>query len=139
MHIRVADSAGFLRRLMAYDYDMVLHHWQSSLSPGTEQILYWGCETEENPSRFNYAGMCDPEIDALAKKVAQTQTREELVETMRALDAQLLEGHYVIPLFYKGVDFVSYKSTIKRPENIPLYGMVLESWWMDQENPPEQD
>jgi len=44
MNIRVTDSADFLRRLRAYDYDMVLHHWQSSLSPGTEQLLYWGCE-----------------------------------------------------------------------------------------------
>lgn len=139
MQIRVADSAGFLRRLMAYDYDMVLHHWQSSLSPGTEQVLYWGCESPQNPSRFNYAGICDPSIDALAKTVAQTQTRKELVETMRKLDTKLLDGYYIIPLFYKGVDFVSHKNTLKRPQEIPLYGMVLESWWMDEDKPAQTD
>ncbi|MCB1721785.1 MAG: ABC transporter substrate-binding protein [Rhodospirillales bacterium] len=137
IQIRVADSAGFIRRLQAYDYDIVLHHWQSSLSPGTEQMLYWGCEAAGQQGRFNYAGICDPEIDRLAAQVAQTASRGELVETMRALDAKLLAGHYIIPLFYIGKDFVAYKTTIKRPEITPLYGMVTETWWTqtDGDNP----
>ena len=129
MRIRVADSASFVRRIQSYDYDMLLHHWQSSLSPGTEQILYWGCEAAEQEGRFNYAGICDPKIDALSAQVARTSSREELVETMKALDAKLLEGHYMIPLFYIGKDFVARKNTIERPESTPLYGMVMETWW----------
>ncbi len=139
MRIRVADSAGFVRRLNTYDYDMVLHHWQSTLSPGTEQVLYWSCEAAKQEGRFNYAGICDPEIDALAKSVAQTVTREELVETMRKLDVKLLEGHYMVPLFYAGVDHVAYWKPIKHPENTPLYGMVVETWWMDGDTSTNQD
>ncbi|MCB9983315.1 MAG: ABC transporter substrate-binding protein [Rhodospirillales bacterium] len=137
MRVRVADSAQFIRRLQAYDYDMVLHHWQSSLSPGTEQLLYWGCEAAQQQGRFNYAGICTPEIDALAAKIAQTVSRDELVETMRTLDTRLLEGHYMIPLFYLGKDFVARKAAIRRPESTPLYGMVMETWWMetDGDNP----
>jgi ABC-type oligopeptide transport system substrate-binding subunit len=131
MNIRVTDSADFLRRLRAYDYDMVLHHWQSSLSPGTEQVLYWGCEAAKQEGRFNYAGICDPEIDTLAASIANTKTREELVSAMQKLDKKLLEGHYMIPLFYIGQDFVAHSSKIKRPETTPLYGMVLETWWID--------
>ena len=131
MRIRVTDSADFLRRINAYDYDMVLHQWLSSLSPGTEQWIYWSCESAEQQGRFNYAGICDPNIDALAAKVPQTTTREELVSTMQALDAKLLEGHYMIPLFYLGKDFAAYKNTIHHPDKTPLYGMVLETWWMD--------
>lgn len=131
MKIRVTDSADFLRRLNAYDYDMVLHHWQSSLSPGTEQLLYWGCEAAKQEGRFNYAGICDPEIDELAAAVANTTTREELVNTMQQLDAKLLEGHYIVPLFYIGKDFIARKKDIQHPLETPLYGTVLETWWMD--------
>ncbi len=139
MRIRVADSAGFVRRLNGYDYEMVLHHWQSSLSPGTEQVLYWGCEAAKQEGRFNYAGICDPEIDELAMAVANTVTREELVDTMRKLDAKLLEGHYMVPLFYAGVDHVAYWTPIKHPETTPLYGMVVETWWMDGDTSTNQD
>lgn len=131
MSIRVTDSADFLRRLRAYDYDMVLYHWQSSLSPGTEQLLYWGCEAAKQEGRFNYAGICTPEIDTLATAVANTKTRDELVSTMQKLDAELRKGHYMIPLFYIGEDYVAFSNKIKYPKTTPLYGMVLETWWID--------
>ncbi len=133
MSIRVTDSADFLRRLRAYDYDMVLHHWQSSLSPGTEQRLYWGCEAAKQEGRFNYAGICTPEIDALAASIADTKTRDALVTAMQKLDTKLLAGHYMIPLFYIGKDFVAHNTKIKHPDNTPLYGMVLETWWIDDQ------
>lgn len=139
MRIRVTDSAGFVRRLNTYDYDIVLHHWQSTLSPGTEQVVYWSCEAAEQEGRFNYPGICDEEIDSLASSVANTVTREELVETMQKLDAKLLEGHYMVPLFYAGVDHVAYWSPIQRPETTPLYGLVLETWWMDGDTSTNQD
>jgi len=135
MSIRVTDSADFLRRLRAYDYDMVLHHWQSSLSPGTEQLLYWGCEAAKQEGRFNYAGICTPEIDALSAAVANTKDRSELVDVMKKLDTKLLEGHYMIPLFYIGKDYVAYNAKIKHPKNTPLYGMVLETWWYNEATP----
>jgi len=131
MSIRVTDSADFLRRIRSYDYDMVLHFWQSSLSPGTEQLLYWGCEAAKQEGRFNYAGICTPEIDALAAAVANTDTRDELVSTMQKLDAELLKGNYMIPLFYIGKDYVAYNKKMKHPEQTPLYGTVLEAWWIN--------
>ena len=134
MRIRVADSAGFFRRLTGYDYDMILHHWQSSLSPGTEQLLYWGCEAANQEGRFNYSGICDPEIDELAAAVANTKQRSELVETMRALDTKLLDAHIMVPLFYTGNDKVAFWKPIAHPEKTPLYGMVMETWWADNQN-----
>ncbi|MGB0718878.1 MAG: extracellular solute-binding protein [Bdellovibrionales bacterium] len=132
LRIRVTDSADFLRRLNAYDFDMVLHDWQSSLSPGTEQLLYWGCAAATQPGRFNYAGICDPDIDAAATSVADTKTRVELVETMRKLDAKLLAGYYMVPLFYNAQDYIAYDRHIHAPQTTPLYGPVLETWWMER-------
>ncbi|MGH1397865.1 MAG: extracellular solute-binding protein [Alphaproteobacteria bacterium] len=139
MSIRITDSADFLRRIQGYDYDLVLHHWQSSLSPGTEQTLYWGCEAAEQKGRFNYAGICDPQIDALAAAVANTTTRESLVQTMQKLDAELLKGHYMIPLFHKGEDYIAHNKALKHPKETPLYGTVFETWWMEQRDNTKKD
>lgn len=128
-NVRVLDSAAFLGRLNEYDYDMVLYYWLSTLSPGTEQILYWGCEAAKQPARWNYAGICDPAVDALSGQIAAATDRDNLVATVRALDRVLLSGQYMIPLYYPGADFVARRKTIHRPENMPLYGMVLETWW----------
>lgn len=129
--VRVLDSAAFLGRLNDYDYDMVLYFWLNSLSPGTEQMLYWSCEAAQQPARFNYAGICNPAIDALAGSIAETRSREELEARVRALDRALGWGHYMIPLNYAGMDYVAYRSFIRHPETMPLYGMVLETWWAE--------
>jgi len=135
MRIRALDRSGFTDRIREYNYDMVIHEWRSSLSPGTEQNLYWGCEAAKQQGRFNYAGICDPEIDALAASVAATKDREALVSAMHTLDQKLLAGHYMIPLFYRGYDHYAYWAGVKRPNVTPLYGAVLETWWMDSPNP----
>ncbi len=131
--IRLLDSAAYLRRMNDYDFDMTLYYWLSTLSPGTEQVLYWGCEAGKQPARFNYAGVCDPLVDKLAAQVAQSKDRKSLVSTVRALDHALLQGSYIIPLYYTGVDYAAWWPPVRRPDKIPLYGMVLESWWAEEE------
>jgi len=140
-NVRVLDSAAYRGRMNDYDFDMTLYYWHSTLSPGTEQYLYWSCEAAEQPSRWNYAGVCDPEIDALAKSIPTAKTREELRDKTRALDLKLQNGVYMVPLYYNSNDYVAYWSSLKRPENIPLYGMVVETWWSQSDTntkkPPE--
>lgn len=129
-HVRALDSAAFLGRLNDYDFDMTLYFWMSTLSPGTEQYLYWSCEAAKSPSRWNYAGICDKNIDLLSKSIATAKTREELVDKVRALDSALMAGQYMVPLYYNPTDFVAYWEPLAHPESMPLYGTVLETWWM---------
>lgn len=129
--VRVLDAAAFTARLNDYDYDIVLHHWLSTLSPGTEQILYYGCEAAKQKARFNYPGICDPKIDALALSIPAAPTRADMIARLHELDRTLLAGHYMIPLNYPGVDYVAYKKNLHHPAQMPLYGMVLESWWSE--------
>jgi len=130
-HVRVLDSAAFLGRLNEYDFDMTLYFWMSTLSPGTEQYLYWSCEAANSPSRWNYAGICDKNIDLLSQSIASAKTREELVAKVQALDSALMKGQYMIPLYYNPRDFVAYWEPLSHPETMPLYGTVLETWWMN--------
>lgn len=128
-NVRLTDSAGFIRRLNDYDYDMVLYYWQNSLSPGTEQMLYWSCEAAKQPARFNYAGICDPAVDALAAAIPNARTRADLTALTRALDRVVMNGYYFIPLNYAGKDFMASRHNIQHPQVTPLYGVVLETWW----------
>ncbi len=132
MTIRVADTAAFQDRLSDYSYDMTMYKWNNSLSPGAEQLLYWGCAAANESSRWNYAGICDPAIDSIAANIAQAKTRDNLVAHARAMDRILSHGQYIIPLYYAGADFAAYNTKIKRPPETPIYGMVTETWWMDK-------
>lgn len=128
MHIRTVDSAQFVGVLNAYDYDMVLYRWINSLSPGTEQQIYWGCDAAQTNGSRNYARICTPAIDALAASIATARTRQELTTRINALDRALMHEYVMIPLYYLGKDYVAHWN-LKHPEKTPLYGMVLETWW----------
>ncbi len=128
--IRVLDTAAFTGRLNDYDYDMVLHYWQNTLSPGSEQVSYWTCASRDQPSRWNYAGICSPAIDTLAEGIARSKTREELEAKVHALDRALTWGWYMIPLYYSGVDDVAYRRFLAHPAQNPIYGFTFETWWV---------
>ena len=131
--VRLLDSAAYRGRMNDYNFDMTLSHWNSTLSPGTEQYLYWSCEAAKTPAQWNYAGICDPEIDALAKAIPTAKSRAELIEYTQKLDEKLWSGRYFIPLYYNPQDYVAYWKNLKRPENTATYGIVSETWWMEKD------
>ena len=131
LSIRFLDSANFQNRKNSYDYDILLFYWLNSLSPGTEQMIYWGCEAAKQPSSFNFSGICNPALDNMAKGIANAKTYDELKSYAHAIDRILLSQYIAVPLFYKGVDYVAYDKKIKHPDEIPLYGIVTETWWME--------
>lgn len=131
MNIRSMDSASFQKRRQDYDYDMIAHYWQNSLSPGTEQMLYWTCEAANTKGQFNYAGICEPEIDTLATSIAAAPDYETLSDNVHKLDAKLQDLNIMIPLFFKGVDYIAHDKSLHHPEKTPIYGSIVETWWMD--------
>ncbi|MBI1214808.1 MAG: ABC transporter substrate-binding protein [Alphaproteobacteria bacterium] len=128
-HVRLVDNAQYVGRLDDFDFDMVGFHWVNSLSPGNEQVNYWGTAAADTHGSRNYAGITNPAVNALADSIARATDREDLVARARALDRAIMYGYYMIPLFYLGKDLVAYASDIHRPSVTPVYGMVLESWW----------
>ncbi len=137
--IRVLDSAAYLGRLNSYDFDMTLYYWLSTLSPGTEQTLYWSCEAAKQDARWNFAGICNPAVDKIAAAIAGAKSRDSLVTHVKALDRILTHGHYMIPLYYSGVDMIASWKPLAHPGKTPLYGTVLETWWMDPPAAAKQD
>ena len=133
MNIRTVDSSQYQSRLLNYDFDMINHNWRISLSPGNEQQFYWGSEMGKKDGSRNYPGINSPVVDHLIKKLIGAQSREELTTIMHALDRVLLWGHYVIPMHHSGIDRIAYWNFLEYPNDIPLYGIVIETWWINKE------
>ncbi|PWC33538.1 extracellular solute-binding protein [Azospirillum sp. TSO35-2] len=129
--VRTVDSAQFQARLERFDFDMTMRWWASTLSPGNEQLYYFGSDAAGQEGSRNLAGIRDPVVDALARSIAAATTRAELVGRVRALDRVLLWGHYMVPLFHSPVDRIAHWSRLHRPAVTPLYGAMVDTWWVE--------
>ena len=133
MEVRTVDSSQYQARLLNYDFDMIKRYWGVSLSPGNEQQFYWGSEVGKKDGSRNYPGINSPAVDALIEKLISAKNREELTNAIHALDRVLLWGHYVVPLYHSNKDRIAYWDFFEYPEKIPLYGIVIESWWVNKD------
>ena len=133
MEVRTVDSSQYQARLLNYDFDMIKRYWGVSLSPGNEQQFYWGSEVGKKDGSRNYPGINSPAIDALIEKLISAKNREELTTAIHALDRVLLWGHYVVPLYHSNKDRIAYWDFFEYPDKIPLYGIVIESWWVNKD------
>ncbi len=132
MDVRTVDSSQYQERLLSYDFDMIKRYWGVSLSPGNEQQFYWGSEVGQKDGSRNYPGINSQAVDALIEKLISATNREELTTAIHALDRVLLWGHYVVPLYHSNKDRIAYWDFFNYPDEIPLYGIVIESWWINK-------
>jgi microcin C transport system substrate-binding protein len=131
LNIRTLDTSQFFGALNDYDYDIVSWRWVNSLSPGTEQSIYWGCDAANTQGSRNYAGVCDAGIDAEIGKLSNAIDYDSLTTHAKTLDKLIMDQHLFIPLYYTGVDYVARWPQINRPDRQSLYGSVMETWWRE--------
>jgi len=128
--IRTIDSAQFTGRLEQFDFDMTVVQWVSTLSPGSEQAVYWGSRAAAQPGSRNYAGISDSEIDADITALNAAHSNEDLIAAAHRLDRTIMAGAYFIPLYYAPADWIAYwPNRVTPPEKSSLYGTALEAWW----------
>ena len=73
-------------------------------------------------------------MDSLIETIIQSETREDLVTAVRALDRVLLAEHYVVPHFHSDSFRVVYWDKFGVPETAPKYGLGFPTtWWIDPE------
>ena len=129
---RVVDTSQYVNRLRARDYDMVVSSWGQSLSPGNEQLDFWGSEAADREASRNLVGIKNPAVDALIKRVIFATDREELVAATKALDRVLLWNHYVVPTWTIDVTRTARWDRYDRPAKLPEYSFGFpDIWWFD--------
>ncbi|WP_421725299.1 extracellular solute-binding protein [Bauldia sp.] len=132
--VRSVDSNQFVSRVRSRDFDMIYSGWAQSNSPGNEQLNYWGSEAADRDSSQNYAGIKDPAVDELIRRVIFAEDREELVAATRALDRVLMANQYVIPSYTIIPERIAYWNRFGHPEGYGRFALGFPTiWWWDEE------
>ena len=136
--ITLLDSAQFVQRTNEFQFDMTWYERALSLSPGNEQLLYWGSDAADQPGSRNWMGMKSPAAEAVIAAMVNSQTDADFTAAVRALDRILTAGRYVIPVGFSPVSRLAHAADLRYPaETTPLYGdwpgFMPELWWQEAE------
>ncbi len=130
------DNAQYVARQNEYDFDMTRFRRALSLSPGTEQRLYWGSAGYTQPGTRNLMGVNSPAVDSLIDTMLSTQEAETFTAAVRALDRVLTAGRYVIPIWQFDKGRIAHAKELKHPTRLPLYGdgigFMPDVWWYEE-------
>jgi peptide/nickel transport system substrate-binding protein len=132
-NITLVDGAQYTERSRTLDFDMMPFARDLSLSPGNEQFLYWSSDNAELEGTRNMMGVKSDALDVMLDRIMTAKSLDELNAITRAMDRILTAGRFVIPIYHDGPSRIAHKSTLKRPENTPIYGDRIgyfpDVWW----------
>ncbi|WP_457645683.1 extracellular solute-binding protein [Profundibacter sp.] len=137
--VTVIDKAQYIERTNTYDFDMAFYARGASLSPGNEQMLYWGSDGVTRPGTRNWMGMNSPAAEAMIKTMLNATDQKDFRAAAHALDRILAAGRFVIPIWAGGPSRIAHKSFLHYPvDKLPMYGDWLgfmpDVWWYEKEN-----
>lgn len=134
--ITVIDSAQYRERTKGYDFDMAYYRRGLSLSPGSEQYLYWGKDGIENPGTRNWMGMNSPAAEAMIDTLLTAGSQDDFRAAAKALDRVLTTGRYVIPIWFADYSRQAHDKRIHFPKRLPMYGDWIgfqpDVWWWEE-------
>ncbi len=136
-NVRNVEISQYINRMRSFDFDMVVGGMGQSLSPGNEQLEYWGSANADTEGSMNYMGIKNPVVDALVQEVISAPDRQQLIFRTRALDRVLLNNYYLIPQWHSDSHRIAYWNKFDRPAIAPKYdpgySIGLWTWWYDPE------
>ncbi|PBP58490.1 extracellular solute-binding protein [Pseudomonas syringae] len=133
------DSAQYINRLNARDYDMIVvslpKNGNPIISPGRELYNLYGSQSATEVGSSNAMVLRNPAVDTLIDGLVSANTRNDMVLYARALDRVLQWGYYMIPNYYsKGTPLV-FANRFGMPDVAPIYDVGLETWWQISPTP----
>jgi len=132
-NVRLVDEVQFQRRRTSFDFDMMIGSWIASPSPGNEQRGRWSSAAADAQGAYNISGVRSPAIDAMIAAILAARSMEDFVAAVRALDRLLISGFYIVPLYYAPEQWIAYSAKLGRPDETPLFGVDLPTWWRREE------
>ena len=132
MTVRTVEPSQYVERQRARDFEMIYTGWAQSLSPGNEQLDYFGSAAAGREASRNFGGIADPAVDALIRKVVFAGDRDELIAATRALDRVMMANQFVIPTYTARTARIAYWDRFSHPDPLPHYGIGFpDLWWYD--------
>lgn len=131
--IRTVDTAQYNERLNTFQYEIIVHSFPESESPGNEQRYFWGSAAADIPGTRNAIGIKNPAVDKLIDHIIFAKDRADLTAACRALDRVLLWNWYVVPQWYSPHERFSYWDRFSAPEKLPSRSIGFPTiWWYDK-------
>ena len=130
--LRQVDGPQYYERMRRFDYDMVVDVFAQSLSPGAEQVGFWGSTAADEAGNANTIGIKNPAIDSVIKKLGDAKNRDEIVLYTHVLDRLLRAGHYLVPLYGKSSNNVAYWNQYRHTAKLPTNAIGIDYWWTDK-------
>lgn len=131
--LRITDPALYQKRMDEFDFDVAIHLYAASQTPGNELLERFSSTAADGKGSDNFAGIRDRAVDAIVQRLLASRTRAELVTAARALDRVLRAGWYLVPHFYAPTHRVAWRARLAHPDTLPLYyaaeTWLLETWW----------
>lgn len=129
--VRMMEGVAYEKRSQTYDYDMIIHGYYSSNSPGNEQRNSWSSEYADKDESGNAAGLKFAAIDEIVERLILATTRKSLEAHTRALDRVLQHTHFIIPFWDFPAFRMVYWDRIGMPEKSTYSGKPSVTWWID--------
>jgi microcin C transport system substrate-binding protein len=127
--IRRIDSAQYLNRVMARDYDMIVTGYGVSTSPGMELYNNFGSTVATDSGSSNYMVLRDPAIDTLINGLAKADNKPAMIDYAHALDRVLQWGFYWIPNYYPPGSSTVWWNRFGIPKVQASNSEAIDTWW----------
>ncbi|MGH8417794.1 MAG: extracellular solute-binding protein [Pseudomonas sp.] len=127
--IRRIDSAQYLNRVMARDYDMIVTGYGVSTSPGMELYNNFGSKVAKDSGSSNYMVLRDPAVDSLIDGLAKADTKPAMIDYAHALDRVLQWGFYWIPNYYPPGSSTVWWNRFGIPKVQASNSEAIDTWW----------
>lgn len=133
--VSAVDRPQFKERTDTYDFDMVYYRRGVSLSPGNEQYAYYGSERADEEGGRNLMGVKSPVVDEMIGKLLTSESQDDFVAAVKALDRTLTSGRYVIPIYQWNISRQAHVKELKFPDELPIFGdwpgWQPDVWWWE--------
>jgi len=124
LSVRMMDTVQYENRVVESDFDMIIHAFTNTLSPGNEQVYYFSAKNADAKGSTNYIGVKDPVAEALAVGVATARDKESLEVAVHALDRYIMHMCYQVPLSYENtLRWAYWVDKLATPEIDPQIGL----------------
>ena len=129
LNIRRIDSAQYVNRLMARDYDMIVTGYPVTTSPGMELYNYFGSAAANDPGSNNYMVLKNPAVDSLVNGLVKATSQPEMLRYAHALDRVLQWNYYWIANYYPPGTSTVWWNRFGIPKVPASNDEAIESWW----------
>ena len=123
--VRLVDAVQFEARRVNYDFEMIEHRWDQSLSPGNEQTFYWGSAAADQPGTPQLHGDQEPSCRCndrcAAQRAKPARFRGVSTSTRSRSDLRVLHDP-VVPLARAvGCALERESAVLRRPRSTGIF------------------